>query len=101
LNGEPAGCGALRRLDADSFEIKRMFVAPRWRGLGVGESILTVLEEHAARLGARRLVLETGERQPRALRLYEGRGYQRTAPFGEYVGSPLSVCLEKVLPHQS
>jgi ribosomal protein S18 acetylase RimI-like enzyme len=48
-------------------------------------------------LGADRIVLETGERQAAALGLYESAGYVRIEAFGEYVGSPLSVCMAKLL----
>ena len=97
LAGEPAGCGAIRVVDEESAEVKRMFVAPRWRGLGISKRVLLALEEHALRLGVKRVVLETGERQSEALALYERNGYARIAPFGEYVDSPLSVCMGKRL----
>jgi L-amino acid N-acyltransferase YncA len=97
LGDEIMGCGALRALDADSAEIKRMFVAPQWRGLGLAQALLAALEDECARIGRTRICLETGERQASALRLYEGAGYRRIPPFGEYMGSPLSVCMEKHL----
>src|SRR5919108_3691114 len=62
LDGEPVGCGALRRLGAATGEIKRMFVDPGARGGGIGARILAELEWHARELGIRRLLLETGER---------------------------------------
>jgi L-amino acid N-acyltransferase YncA len=89
------GCGALRALDADTAELKRMFVVPEWRGLGFSKKILDGLEGEAARIGVKRLCLETGERQVAATALYERSGYRRIAPFGKYVDSPLSVCMEK------
>jgi L-amino acid N-acyltransferase YncA/predicted GNAT family N-acyltransferase len=91
------GCGAVRALDAETAELKRMFVAPEWRGLGLSKRILQELEGEAGRLGAKRIRLETGERQVAAVALYERSGYRRIAPFGQYVDSPLSVCMEKVL----
>ncbi|XXY28968.1 GNAT family N-acetyltransferase [Sorangium sp. So ce233] len=96
-DGRPLGCGALRRLDARTAEIKRMYVAPEARGRGVARAVLAALEAEARRLGVTRLVLETGERQPEALALYSQAGFRRIPPFGEYVDSPLSVCLEKLL----
>jgi putative acetyltransferase len=89
------GCGALRALDADTAELKRMFVMPTWRGLGLSKKILAALEGEAAHIGASRVLLETGERQVAAMALYERSGYRRMAPFGQYVDSPLSVCMEK------
>jgi GNAT superfamily N-acetyltransferase len=95
--GAPVGCGAVRKIDAATAELKRMYVAPSARGLGLGRRILDAIEAEARALGAARLVLETGERQREAIGLYEGAGFTRIAPFGEYVGSPLSVCMGKTL----
>jgi putative acetyltransferase len=95
--GEPVGCGAVRRIEERTAEIKRMYVNPAERGRGVGRALLAALETEARGLGMARLVLETGLRQPEAIALYERGGFSRIAPFGEYVGSPLSVCMAKDL----
>ena len=58
-DGVPVGCGAVRRIDGDTAEIKRMYVAPGARGAGVGRGIVQALERHARELGVTRLVLET------------------------------------------
>lgn len=94
---EPLGCGAIRRLDATTAEVKRMYVAPHARGRGVGRALLLALETEAGALGATRIVLETGVRQHEAIALYERAGFVRIPAFGEYVDSPLSVCMEKRL----
>ena len=94
-SGNPVGCGAVRRIEARTGEIKRMYVVPTERGRGVGRAILNALEFEAQALGAARLLLETGVRQSEALALYERAGFLRIAPFGEYVASPLSVCMAK------
>ena len=94
----PVGCGAIRRMDAATAEIKRMYVVPKHRGLGVGHAILQKLETVARELGVTRIVLETGERQPESVLLYQRFGFVRIPLFGEYVSSPLSVCMEKTLP---
>jgi GNAT superfamily N-acetyltransferase len=91
----PVGCGAVRRIDTLTGELKRMYVTPETRGLGVGQALLVALEAEARRLGLARLVLETGVRQARALSLYERNGFARIARFGEYAGSALSVCMAK------
>ena len=96
-SGNPVGCGAIRRIDAQTGEIKRMYVVPQERGRGLGRAILNALEAEAQCLGVSRLVLETGVRQSEAQALYQRAGFSRIAPFGEYVGSPLSVCLAKNL----
>lgn len=96
-DGKPLGCGAIRRLDERTAEIKRMYVDPNARGQGIGRMLLGALESEARRLHVGRIVLETGERQPEALALYVSSGFARIPAFGEYVGSPLSVCMEKKL----
>lgn len=96
-DGQAVGCGGLRALDTRHGEIKRMFVAPARRGSGVSTAILRRLEEEARRRGWDRLVLETGDRQPEAMRLYEREGYVSIPPFGYYADSPASRCYEKSL----
>jgi putative acetyltransferase len=95
--GEAIGCGGLRPLDATTVEIKRMFVHAEQRGRGLGRAILAALETEATRLGATRVVLETGIEQPEAMRLYERAGYRAIPCFGAYAGAPLSRCFERAL----
>jgi putative acetyltransferase len=90
-------CGGVRVIDGGAAEVKRMFVVPAQRGRGVAGRVLAVLEERARGLGATRLILETGTRQPEAIALYARSGFARIEPFGEYVGAPLSVCMGKSL----
>jgi len=96
-SGRPVGCGAVRRLEAGTGEIKRMYVSPDARGRGVGRAVLTALEAEARALGITRLVLETGLRQIEAVALYERAGFSQIPAFGEYVNSPLSLCMAKDL----
>jgi len=96
--GTPVGCGALRLLDAETAELKRMYVSPNVRGRGLGRVLVSALEAEARALGVRRLVLETGIRQAAALALYRATGFQPIPLFGEYRLSPeTSVCLGKDL----
>lgn len=97
LGGRPVGCGALRPLAPGVGEVKRMFVEPEARGLGVGRRILRELERVAGALGYAALRLETGVKQPAAIALYEGAGYRRVECYGAYAEDPLSVCMEKRL----
>jgi GNAT superfamily N-acetyltransferase len=94
---EAVGGGALRPVEPSVAEIKRMFVEPHTRGRGVAQVILQNLESLAREFGYERVILETGTRQPEAIRLYESAGYQRIACYGPYVDNPLSVCFEKRL----
>jgi GNAT superfamily N-acetyltransferase len=97
VDGRPVGCGAVRRNEPGVAEIKRMYVAPEARGHGIGRRVLDELESVARQLGVRRLVLETGPRQPEALALYRHAGFVDIPPFGEYVGAEFSVCMAKEL----
>ncbi len=97
LDGRPVACGAVRPLEADVGEVKRMYVEPGVRGRGYSKRLLGALEDAARRLGYVALRLETGDRQPEAIRLYESAGYRRIEPFGIYVGSRRSICFEKRL----
>lgn len=97
LAGEPVACGAVRPLEGDVAEVKRMYVVPAMRGRGFSKRLLVALEEAARNMGYVAIRLETGDRQPEAIRLYESAGYQRIEPFGIYVGSGRSVCFEKRL----
>ena len=92
----PVGCGAVRRLDAETAELKRMYVAPSHRGRGVGRRIVAALEDEARTLGVSRMVLETGSRLDRAIAMYRGVGYAAIPLFGEYLASPAtSRCFGK------
>lgn len=94
--GAVLGCGALVRRDGYG-EIKRMFVEPAARGRRIGEKIMRFLEQLSAAQGISLLRLETGDRQPEALRLYERAGYRRVGPFGDYAANGSSVFMEKRL----
>ncbi|MEV6598619.1 GNAT family N-acetyltransferase [Actinoplanes sp. NPDC051346] len=96
-DGEAVGCGALRPLDAASAEIKRMYVTPPARGTGVATRLLQTLETTALERGWSTLRLETGTAQPEAQRFYRREGYQDIPLFGSYIGSELSVCMERHL----
>ncbi len=93
--GKAIGCGALRRLDTASGEVKRMYVEPEMRGRGVAKRILESLQSTAVELGIGRLVLETGIHQAEAIAFYGGAGFRPVPCWGEYAGTPTSVCFEK------
>lgn len=99
-DGQPVGCGAMRRIDATTAELKRMYVKPSARGQGVGRALVDALEREARELGVTRVVLETGTRLTAAITLYERMGYERIPLFGEYLSSPAtSLCYGKALDH--
>ena len=96
-SGQPVGCGAVRRIETNTGEVKRMYVVPQERGRGVGRAILNAIEAEARALQLSRLVLETGVRQTEAQALYQRAGFSTIDPFGEYIHSPLSICMAKTL----
>lgn len=75
LNGRSVGCGAMKPFDATTGEIKRMWVAPDARGLGIARRLLAALEDHARQAGMRRVVLDTNRSLPEAQALYRKAGY--------------------------
>jgi DNA-binding MarR family transcriptional regulator/GNAT superfamily N-acetyltransferase len=81
LRDEAIGCGALKLHGAKPGEIKRMWVAPAARGLGVGRRILSELERHGRRRGVRLLRLETNKALREATSLYRSAGYVEVGPF--------------------
>ena len=95
--GVPAGCGALRELEPGVAELKRMFVRRAFRGRGLSRVLIHRLEEEARRAGIGVLRLETGPRQVEALGLYRSSGYSDVPRYGEYVDSPDSICMQKLL----
>jgi GNAT superfamily N-acetyltransferase len=98
LDDVAVGCGAVRRLDGATAELKRMYVAPSVRGRGIGRALVEALEREARLLGVTKVVLETGTRLAPAIRLYETMGYARIPIFGEYLSSPnTSLCFGKSL----
>jgi putative acetyltransferase len=96
-DGTPAGCGGILFVDGEYGEIKRMYVRPEFRGLGLGRRILEHLTGHAMSHGMTQLRLETGIHQEEAIALYERQGFHRIPPFGPYTDDPLTVCYEKQL----
>jgi GNAT superfamily N-acetyltransferase len=81
LDGRPVGCGGLQRLDAETAEVRRIFLRDGARGRGIGRALLAGLESHARELGYERVRLTTGDGQPEALGLFTAAGYEETAPF--------------------
>lgn len=96
-DGLVRGFGAVVHESGEWAEIKRMYVDPRARRQSIGRLILRALEDHARRLGARWLRLETGVKQIEALHLYRSAGFTETGPFGSYVADHISIFMEKVL----
>jgi putative acetyltransferase len=98
LGGSPIGCAGICRCEGErTAELRRMYVAPEARRLGIARALMTALEEKARRLGYVTLRLETGPEQPEAIHLYETIGLTVIANFGPYSRQRRSICMEKTL----
>ncbi|WP_282692937.1 GNAT family N-acetyltransferase [Streptomyces sp. CC208A] len=102
--GRPVASGAWRRQDENELgyadgdaELKRMYVVPEARGLGLARLLLAALEDDARAAGRTRMVLETGTAQPEAIGLYTSSGYEPCAKFGHYREYESSRCYAKPL----
>ena len=97
VDGRAAGCGALLLDPRGYVEVKRMYVKPDARRLGIGAAVLRQLELLAVQENHTSLRLEAGVNQPEALEFYRRAGYIECGPFGDYALDPLSVFMEKTL----
>jgi GNAT superfamily N-acetyltransferase len=95
--GQPVGCGGIREYAPGTMEVKRMYTTPASRGKGIASKILSELEAWAGELAYEKCILETGKKQPEAIRLYQKNGYKVIPNYGQYAGVESSVCFEKSL----
>ena len=96
-NSKAVACGAVKELNTNTMEVKRMYTLPESRGKGLASIILSDLEAWARELSFEKCVLETGKKQPEAIQLYKKNGYQLIPNYGQYTGVENSVCFEKYL----
>jgi GNAT superfamily N-acetyltransferase len=83
LDGQAAGCAALRRFDASRAEAKRLYVRPQFRGQGVGRALLEWVIAGAREMGYRELVGDTIPQMAVALAMYDHAGFERSGPYAE------------------
>jgi GNAT superfamily N-acetyltransferase len=91
------GCGAFKEYESGTVEIKRMYTLPEHRGKRIAAKVLTELEQWAAQLNYTTCILETGKKQPEAIRLYVRSGYTLIPNYGQYANVENSVCMRKEL----
>jgi GNAT superfamily N-acetyltransferase len=91
------GCGAVRLVDAETAELKHVYIVPHHRRQGLARAVLRFLEDRARELGAVRIVLETVINPPAAVALYRANGYEEIPKFGPYLESEISFCMGKSL----
>jgi GNAT superfamily N-acetyltransferase len=113
VDGEPAGHAAMRDLSGrddhqgglhpdGTAEVKRVYVAPDFRGRGLSRTLMTAAEDVARAAGVRHLILESGLMQPESLGLYLRLGYDPVEPFGVFADEPDSRCFGKwLVPSQT
>lgn len=94
-NDLPVSCGAIKEYEPKVMEVKRMFTLPGSRGKGLAGMVLKELENWAAEMTFEKCILETGKKQPEAIRLYQKNGYSFIPNYGQYAGVENSVCFEK------
>ena len=96
-DGNSAACGGVKLIDGEYGEVKRMYVRPVYRGVGLGKAMLDHLAAYARERQVNLLRLETGIYQTEAIGLYDRYGFTRRPPFGEYLEDPMTVFFEKTL----
>ena len=96
-NELPIACGAIKQFSENAMEVKRMYTLASYRGKGIASGVLIQLEKWAAEMNYSHCILETGIRQPAAIRLYEKNGYLPVPNYGQYAGVENSRCFEKKL----
>ena len=95
LNDKAVACGCFKRYNSTTVELKRMFVSPEARGLGLAQKIIKELEEEARTQGFETIVLETLYKQIEAINLYQKVGFEIVENYEPYVGLTNSVCMSK------
>ncbi|MDQ2692245.1 MAG: GNAT family N-acetyltransferase, partial [Chloroflexota bacterium] len=91
------GCGAIKEYSPGVVEVKRMYTSPESRGKGVATNVLSELEAWAGELSYGTCILETGKKQPEAIRLYQKNGYKVIPNYGQYAEVENSLCFEKII----
>ena len=95
LNEKPVACGCIKKYNIDTAELKRMFVMPEARGLGLAQLVLKEIEINAKQKGFSFLVLETLYKQIEAINLYQKFGFEIIENYKSYVGLTKSICMGK------
>lgn len=97
-NGEAVGCGAIKRYDNHTMEMKRLYVKEEYRHKGYGRAIVEALEALAKNMEVTTLILETGVLLVAAQNMYISCGFKVIENYGQYKGLEGSICMNKQLP---
>ncbi|MBS1776608.1 MAG: GNAT family N-acetyltransferase [Bacteroidetes bacterium] len=98
-NHQAVGCGAMKKYDDNTMEIKRMYVPLGNRGKGIATKVLQELEIWAKELGYKKCILETGNKMSEAISLYEKNSFKIISNYGQYVNITDSICFEKTIEY--
>ena len=96
-NSKAVACGAIKKYDENTMEVKRMFTSTQSRKKGIAGMILSELQNWAIEMDYTRLILETGIRQKEAISLYTKTNFILVPNYGQYAGIETSLCFEKRL----
>jgi GNAT superfamily N-acetyltransferase len=99
IDKEIVGCGAIRPMDHNTAEVKRMYA--KYPGKKIGQTILSFLEDKALTLGYINLVLETRVKNKSAVQFYQKQNYKVIPNYGKYTDRPEAICLGKSLNKNS
>ena len=95
IDKKAVACGAFKKYSDSTVEIKRMYVVGNLRGQGIAQKVLTELEKWARELNFSSCILETGKKQPEAIKLYQKAGYTTIKNYGQYETIENSICMKK------
>jgi GNAT superfamily N-acetyltransferase len=95
LDDKPVASGCFKKYNNDTVELKRMFVLPEARGLGLAQLVIKELETEAKSQGFQTMILETLYKQIEAIGLYQKVGFRIVENYEPYVGLSNSVCMSK------
>lgn len=96
-NDVPVGSASFKKYDDECAEVKRVFVKQEYRGRGISNILMKMLEERAREKGFKYFILESGEPLASAMALYRKSGYKVIPNYGQYVDMEESVCMKKKL----
>lgn len=96
-NDIPVGSASFKKYDDENAEVKRVFVKKEYRGQGISNELMKMLEQRAREKGFKFFILESGEPLVSAMALYKKIGYKVIPNYGQYVDMKDSVCMKKKL----
>ena len=96
-NDIPVGSASFKKYDDENAEVKRVFVKEEYRGQGISDELMKMLEQRAREKGFKYFILESGEPLVSAMALYRKIGYKVIPNYGQYVNMEESICMKKKL----